>query len=202
MEANKGMVLSVSGPTSGQHNQVHKLMEGIDGEKFTLKDALGRFREQLGDKATKKSGACLSLCCIKLVSVLYLFCIYSNALLDVFCPADEKERGNFSFRSALDLARDWKFRIVGYPMVLDIDVFGPAFNSQTALMKLWKTLEDEIEAGNLNFVKWSAGLFFLSFDWSVILMMCVQMNFFCFLGVLSMIGCLLLWIQMALSSEL
>ena len=54
MEANKAMVLSVSGPTSGQHNRVHKLMEGIDGEKFTLKDALGHFRERLGDKATKK----------------------------------------------------------------------------------------------------------------------------------------------------
>ena len=91
-----------------------------------------------------------------------MFCKYPNTLLDVFRPADEKERGNFSFRSALDLARDWKFRIVGYPTV-NIDVFGPAFNSQTALIKLWKALEDVIEAGNLNFVEWSAGLFFLFF---------------------------------------
>jgi len=90
-----------------------------------------------------------------------LFCKYPNTLLDVFRPADEKKRGNFSFRSALGLARDWKFRIVGYP--IDIDVFGPAFNSQTASMKLWKALEDEIEVGKLNFIKWSAGLFFLFF---------------------------------------
>jgi len=43
---------------------------------------------------------------------------------------------------------------------MNVDVFGPDFNSQSTPMKIWKAFEDEIQSGKLNFVKWSAGLFF------------------------------------------
>ena len=69
IEVNKGMMLNVSGAGLGQHNRVHKLMEGIDGKMFTLRHALGRFRERLGDKATKK----VVLACLCVALSMFLF---------------------------------------------------------------------------------------------------------------------------------
>jgi len=78
MGVNKGLMLSVSGAGLGLHNRVHKLMEGIDGKMFTLRDALGRFRERLGDKATKK--VVLACLCVALSKFLFYVC-FVNTLI-------------------------------------------------------------------------------------------------------------------------
>ena len=74
----KGGPLNVLHGKLGPHNRVQKLMEGLDGELFTLKDALGRFRKHLGDKATKKLvAACL---CVALSISIYYVC-FSGMLI-------------------------------------------------------------------------------------------------------------------------
>ena len=71
MGETNGGPLNVLHGKLGPHNRAQKLMEGLDGELFTLKDALGRFRNRLGDKATKKLvAACL---CVALsISICYV----------------------------------------------------------------------------------------------------------------------------------
>ena len=74
----KGGPLNVLHGKLGPHNRVQKLMEGLDGELFTLKDALGCFRKRLGDKATKKLVvACL---CVALSISIYYVC-FSDILI-------------------------------------------------------------------------------------------------------------------------
>jgi len=81
-----------------------------------------------------------------------------NGYIDVFRPLDGKKKNNVPYQSLLTVAKEWCFRVNGFPANTN-DVFGPDFNCQAVKMSLWKALEKEIDNGRLEMVQWTAGCF-------------------------------------------
>jgi len=142
-----------------QHNHAGKLKEVVQGDVFTLRDALLAFREKFEPKASAKKlvAACL---CVGISGFLFasLSVAVLNDYIDVFRPLNGKKKNNVPYQSLLTVAKEWSFRVNGFPANTN-DVFGPDFNCQAVKMSLWKDLEKEIDNGRLEMVQWTAGCF-------------------------------------------
>ena len=86
---------------------------------------------------------------------------FIDGYIDVFRPLEGKKKNNVPYYGLLTLARDWKFRINGFPAD-SADVFGPDFNCQAVKIHVWKAIEREIDNGRLELVQWTAGHFLFS----------------------------------------
>lgn len=144
-----------------QHNRADKLEEVVQGDVFTLKDALLAFRRQFGTKGTTRKLVAACLCVgISMFFFLSRLILWLTLYIDVFRPLHEKKKSVVPYLTFVEVASHWKFRLVGFPANTS-PVFGPEFNSQMVNLSMWKAFEREIENGNLRIVQWTAGYFIL-----------------------------------------